>query len=286
MVNFSGRNRDPYSWSYHNDLIAAKGVDLRYHVSLGVGAEFELFLEEFYASAPKHFPPIHFLSAAETEAQMPMIGMITPEFGLLRVLEHPLAKEFISFIPWVFRDSFFAMQRLINQLHMTKTLPELYKNIEDIRWVNHKLARRSMLEEIVQQLSLITLTEFWKAISADIPLENWISEISEQIFSLKAGRGSLRLPLPCNENYFIPAMIFWLQLLEMGLKNKYRHWKVYWTEGSLLFMSGAHKPDDVIELLEPPFYLDFLFEPVITLPLTPEITLIQLLSCWGSLLSS
>jgi hypothetical protein len=287
MVNFVRRSKDPYSWSYHNDLIAAlsHNHNLRYHISLGVGAEFDIFLEEFYRVCPKHFSPILFLSAAETEAQLPTIGVITPEFSMLRVIEHPLAKEFMSFIPWTHRETFFSMQRLIVHTTSYHTLPELYKNIEDLRWVNHKLARRSMLEDIVQQLSFIKLNQFWEAIHSEIPLGNWLGEISEQLILLKSGhRESIRLPLPCNENYFIPAVIFWLQLLESVLKNKYRQWKAYWTVDSLLFMSGAHTPENVMSLFEPPAHQEIRCEPYIKLCIDPEITLIRLLSCWGETL--
>jgi hypothetical protein len=285
MVNFVRRNKDPYSWSYHNDLIAALGGDLHYHASLGVGAEFDIFLQEFYTVCPKNFSPIHFLSAMETDSELPMMGIITPEFGILRVLEHPLAKEFASFIPWVYRDTFYSMKRLIQQLPLSPTLPELYKNIEDIRWINHKLARRSMLEDIISQLSLIKLHAFWEAIPTELPLKDWLSSVSEKILAIKFGsRASLRLPLPTNENLFVPSIIFWLQLLEAVLKNRYREWKVYWTEGSLLFMSGLHSPNDVRELFEVPVEPGLLFEPSIKLLTTPDITLLKLLSCWGEAL--
>ncbi|HEV2613378.1 MAG TPA: hypothetical protein VGV92_01565 [Gammaproteobacteria bacterium] len=285
MMNFIRKNRDPYSWSYHNDLIAALGHDLRYHVSLGAGAEFELFLQEFYASSPKQFSPIHFLSASETESQEPMIGVITRDFGMLRVLEHPLAREFVSFIPWVYRETFFAMQRLIKQLGSNKTLPEIYKNIEDIRWVNHKLSRRSMLEEIIQSLSQIKLHEFWEAIPTEIPLEIWLNVVTQKIKALIQGESkSLKLPLPCNENLFIPTVIFWLQLLESVLGHRYRHWKVYWSDQSLLFMNGPHAPCEVILLLEPETASLQDIDQKLMIPKDTEITLMKLLSCWGEVL--
>lgn len=285
MINLIRRSKDPYSWSYHNDLIAARGNNLRYHVSLGVGAEFDVFLEKFYQNNHKNFSPIYFLSASETDSALPMIGIMTPEFSLLRVLEHSLAKEFISYIPWVYRETFFSMERLINQLIQPKALPEIYKTIEDIRWINHKIARRSMLEDIIQQLSLITVNEFWEAIPIEESLEKWVNKSSDQLKALMTGEVmSVRFLLPCNENFFIPAIIFWLQLLESILGYRYKYWKAYWTKHELLIMNGPHAPEEVMERLELPVFIDGKQASRVPLNLEADMSLITLLSCWGEAL--
>lgn len=281
MVSFVRKNKDPYSWSYHNDILAAVGHTFGYHHSLGVGAELNTFLERFYSHSPKQFSPVYFLSAAETDSKLPMMGFIHPELGIIRVLEHPLAKEFTSFIPWIFRDTYGAFNKLIEQKLPTKTLPELYKSIEDIRWVNHKIMRHNFLEEIIVQFNAITVQDFWEAIPIESPLNMWLQEVTRDLIQLKQAKSHrLRLPLPYNQNMVGPIVIFWLQLLESLWVHKSALWRAYWCETSLLFISGPHSPLDVLEILEPD--MGYKTDPgsKISFAVDSNMTLMKLLSCW------
>lgn len=282
MINYVRRNRDPYSWSYHDDLIAARMGELRYHVSLGVGAIFDDFLDKFYSVASSSFSPIYFLSGSETESRLPMIGMISPDVGILRLLGHPLAGEFISYIPWIYRDTFFAMQLLPERLSSLDTLPDKYKSIEDIRWVNHKIARRSMLDEVIQQLAFITLNRCWEAIPSELDFESWVMDITQKIHAFGQDELTyLELLLPCNEALRMPMIIFWLQLLEGVIGRRYKKWRIYWSDEKMVLMKEPHEPHEMAAIL-------LMDESVSMQPLQkkgervdPGITLKQLLSCWG-----
>ncbi|MDX2164842.1 MAG: hypothetical protein SFW07_05425 [Gammaproteobacteria bacterium] len=283
MIHYVRRNKDPYSWSYHDDLIAARGDELRYHVSLGIGAEFETFLEKFHHAASKHFNPIYFLSASETDSRMPMIGMISDNFAILRVLEHPIAKEFLSYIPWIYRDTFSSMKRLLQHIRPSETLPEIYKAIEDIRWVNHKIARRSMLDEVIQQLNLITFNRCWEAIPSEMDFESWMVCTTQKFRKLLFGEQKhLILPLPYNDELHMPMIIFWLQLLDLVLGYRYRKWKVYWSDEKLVLMNGPHEPSEVVEILLAKSDEDRFCKMGIGCQVDPEMTLMKLLSCWGA----
>ncbi len=283
MINYIRRNKDPYSWSYHDDLIAARGENLHYHMSLGVGAEFDVFLEKFHSVAPKQFNAINFLSASETESQLPMIGMISPHFAILRVLEHPIAKEFVSYIPWVYRETFFAMKQLVRRIQPSETLPDIYKNIEDIRWVDHKIARRSMLEDVVNLLHQVRVSRCWEAIPSETSFEKWILQLSHHIRRVCLGEEKhVELPLPHNEELRMPMTVFWMQLLDVVLGYRYKKWKLYWTEEKMLLMNGSHDPAEVSELLGGKSTENRLCKLGVACEVGPDLTLMQLLSCWGA----
>lgn len=307
---------------YANDWIAATGKlplhaeFIRYRITPGVTSEFDRWLQEAYSEwhkqkasiALQHMPTHYFIHYGANEETLPMLGMIASStdlsgrvypFSVLRLLEHPLAKEFRTVIPLLYQQTFAAFDGLMKTSWQGKPMNVLQQTLDQLRECNSKITRRDALEAVIYQLNDITLGEMWREMKLTIDLSSFMAQVNVAIRQLKQGTiHGMRLPLPHRQDV-LPSVVFWLQLLETCLDDRQSPWQVFWqNEGlhhraSLLFYNVAlpakhflhcvdqmHATSDIIDVVQKLPENMAAQESVSKLAKDTHLSLIKLLPRW------
>jgi type VI secretion system ImpM family protein len=269
MWRSTRRKKDEFETPFADDVIFATGKlplhpeFIRYRIASDSAAAFDSWIQEIFAEwkkfaniMPFHsLPYVYSVTSSLTESSLPTLMMIAPSydisqrdypFAIKRILEHPLAREFKTVIPWLYRDCISSFQQFISQSFDKMTLLDIYPQIENLKIFNSRLMRKTALEPIVYKLRYLLLPDFWKMLNLKFNASEFLINTT---YLLKQFRNNLYkgilLPLPNDNEWLFAGIVFWMQLIESISKDKTEHWQIYWHEktahhkASLLFYKGS-----------------------------------------------
>jgi type VI secretion system protein ImpM len=177
----------------------------------------------------------------------PMIGAVMPSYDqsgriypyiVFRILENPLAQEFISALPMMYADYFNAVTTICNSCWENKLLPDVFSQIDGLNKTATHILRRDILEITVTSLNKLTLNNYWQNISqqySNLSLESFIQAIFNALNIVHETKGKnpwgLRLPLATG-NMSNTNIIFWLQLIQSALAKQEIFLQIFWNRES------------------------------------------------------
>lgn len=191
-------------------------------------------MKSIFSTMPLH----HFIYTAQP-GEKPMIGSLLAShdqiervypFLLFRLLENPLAHELQNMLPMLYQDYFNQTEKLCASNWSEYSLPLLFQNVSALSRTVTAFTRRDALENTVQALKNITLSNF----IANKKI------IVAAIFALKKTKNNhqnslvngIRFPLMCGLAAKATA-VFWLQLIYAVLPEKYPRLQIFWHGGNV-----------------------------------------------------
>ncbi len=229
-------------WIAYSGKLPLHAEFIRYHITPGITADYDRWLQQAYgewqkqktqASLLQELPTHYFVQYGTVEQPLPILGMLTTSqdlservypFSLIRILEHPLAREFRTVIPLLYEETFLQLTQIMSCDWKQTNLANIQQQMDNLRYCNSQMTRRDALEMVVAQLNQINVGQWFDDMNLVIhPLD--VKQLIEKLKNKEII--GLRLPLP-NQLALLPVVVFWLQLLETCLDDKQSSWNFYW----------------------------------------------------------
>jgi type VI secretion system protein ImpM len=215
-------------------------------------------IKSIFSSMPLH----HFIYTAKPEQKI-MIGSLLAShdqmdrvypYVLFRLLENPIAYELQNTLSILYQDYFNQTEKLCYSNWNNYSLPELFQDVSTLNQTVTEFTRRDGLENTVQALRTIKLSEF-------IPNKKIIVKAIAALKLIK--NNSNNLPI-CGIRFPLmggfaakTTVVFWLQLIYAVLPEKYPRLQIFWHAGnthhkaSLLVNFRAMAASNFYQLIDP-----------------------------------
>jgi type VI secretion system ImpM family protein len=185
----------------------------------------------------KHMPTYHFLFSD----LKPMVGSVCAScdasgrpypFIIIRILENPLAQEFITTVPLFYENYFHGIEQFFQTIGSYKNSDDVDQNLSYLANISCDSKKRIALEKVLTTLKNTSLDDYWQHIDAHtikIDINTFFSQLV-QTFKQPLPLG-VRLPLP-NKINPLPFVTFYLQLIEIFLPLTMLNWQAYWQQAN------------------------------------------------------
>ena len=233
------------------------GDFIRHNLCCRETTSFEKWLQEGVGTItrlhPKGWPPAyrqfarhHFvLTGGEQEnnligtlrSSQDKSGRIYP-FALLWVAPAPLLHGHRATAPFVFDHCFAYGDHPAHLQRENVTLASLLGELDQKTFENPPLTQRELLESQIRGLGDLTMGHYWHGLRHPIGQENreqfWQTfyNVLKTVLQRGASRThwGLRLPLPVQEQ--TASVVFWVQMVESILEDRFWRAHYFWSEGT------------------------------------------------------
>jgi type VI secretion system protein ImpM len=233
------------------------GDFIRHNLTTRETASFEKWLQEGVGTItrkhPKGWPPVyrqfpryHFvLTGGEQEsnllgtlsASQDKSGRIYP-FATLSCAVSPLLHNHRATLPLVYGDYFDYAAKLSQMSWASTSLTALTSELDNSQFENPASQQRQVLEQEIRLLADVPMKSYWEGLQTDIAEDGreqfWQTfyNVIKTVLQRGASRShwGIRFPIPQEQQR--TYVIFWIQMVESILEDRFWRAHYFWNEGS------------------------------------------------------